>query len=1001
MDTSICGAQIFLPQTTATDDCSYYTITPACEFGTGYGPFTMPVGTHLVTYVAEDDCGNTSTTVMTVEVVDGVVPTAICDVNTSVSLSNFGRGVAFPPTFDAGSNDNCSIASYKISRDGVAFADSLVFDCEDIMNSPIMVTLRVFDEMGNYNQCEANVMVEEQIRPVIGCPPNVTLECSEDYTDLSLTYDAIAYDNCAIDRIEYTDNLNLNDCSIGTIERTWIAYDLSGNTSTCIQTIRMIDPTPMIVSFPENKEYYTCGANINVSVTGEPEISNDCENVDVSYDDNIYGEEYPACYTVIRTWSVINWCDYNSVTGDGYWEHVQEIYIYDTLAPVLNCPADLTVGITAASCEHGSITIPLVTASDCNTTVNITNDSPYAYANGNNASGNYPTGEHTITYTATDGCGNTSTCAVQLSVQDATPPTPVCISGISLPIGPGGEVNISTTNLNFGSFDNCTAPSDLDVQISRTNFTCADVGSHDVIMTVTDEAGNVAECVSIVTIVGDDPMAVLLSSDLEAGGQTHVVSATVTGGSGNFAYVWNDVASSTTATLAGMIPGMYSVTVTDLSGGCVVTETFEVGNVEFANIEGIIQTENGTPMGGIALELSGSLERNSITDETGAYSFEDVLLGGNYNITPSYGGAHNAGVTTFDLVLIGKHILSLQALDSPYKIIAADVNKSGTVTTFDQVLIRRIILGQSSEFTGNTAWRFVCGNYIFEDPTNPLAEDFPEVQAYPVLGTGQVNTNFVAIKTGDVNNSVEMLITASASRGDNLDKLDFVIKNQNLEAGREVVLPIRAKNFNAIAGFQFALNFHEDQLDFKGIEAGVLDNFSGENLGLNQLGDGVILISWNDIFDTNFNAEEVLFNLKFKAKNNTTWQEAIRLNETYMLPEGYAGIEAEQIKLLNLHLHFEPVDGTVENVFDVQFYPNPVQDICHISFGNNKAQMAQIVFTDLQGRKLKQVEKYLSKGTQILQFDLQGIVPASTVIYCDVLLESGERFGRNIIVVND
>ncbi|MFQ5445455.1 MAG: hypothetical protein ACE5FF_00840 [Saprospiraceae bacterium] len=38
-------------------------------------------------------------------------------------------------------------------------------------------------------------------------------------------------------------------------------------------------------------------------------------------------------------------------------------------------------------------------------------------------------------------------------------------------------------------------------------------------------------------------------------------------------------------------------------------------------------------------------------------------------------GDDRCGVTTYDLVLITKHILGVQPLGSPYKIIAADANK--------------------------------------------------------------------------------------------------------------------------------------------------------------------------------------------------------------------------------------------------------------------------------------------------------------------------------------
>ena len=53
----------------------------------------------------------------------------------------------------------------------------------------------------------------------------------------------------------------------------------------------------------------------------------------------------------------------------------------------------------------------------------------------------------------------------------------------------------------------------------------------------------------------------------------------------------------------------------------------------------------------------------------------------------------------FDLVLISKHILGNEAqFDSPYKYIAADINKSGSITAFDMVQLRQLILNITTEY---------------------------------------------------------------------------------------------------------------------------------------------------------------------------------------------------------------------------------------------------------------------------------------------------------------
>ncbi|MBK7937144.1 MAG: hypothetical protein IPJ82_08605 [Lewinellaceae bacterium] len=87
------------------------------------------------------------------------------------------------------------------------------------------------------------------------------------------------------------------------------------------------------------------------------------------------------------------------------------------------------------------------------------------------------------------------------------------------------------------------------------------------------------------------------------------------------------------------------------------------------------------------------------------------------------------GVSTYDLVLISKHILGLEPLNSPYKMIAADANKSNSITTFDIVEIRKLILGIYNELPNNTSWRFVDKDYVFPQPTNPFATTFPETKS--------------------------------------------------------------------------------------------------------------------------------------------------------------------------------------------------------------------------------------------------------------------------------
>jgi len=76
-------------------------------------------------------------------------------------------------------------------------------------------------------------------------------------------------------------------------------------------------------------------------------------------------------------------------------------------------------------------------------------------------------------------------------------------------------------------------------------------------------------------------------------------------------------------------------------------------------------------------------------------------------------------VSTLDLVMIQRHILGLQELDSPYKIIAGDVTNDEKLSASDLLALRKLILGITNDFN-NKSWRFVNGAYDFPDPIDPF-----------------------------------------------------------------------------------------------------------------------------------------------------------------------------------------------------------------------------------------------------------------------------------------
>lgn len=175
-----------------------------------------------------------------------------------------------------------------------------------------------------------------------------------------------------------------------------------------------------------------------------------------------------------------------------------------------------------------------------------------------------------------------------------------------------------------------------------------------------------------------------------------------------------------------------------------------------ANISGTVETPWYAGVQNVSVTLSGHNILNTFrTIKNGRYSFINLSRGGVYWVTPKLDENPLNGVSTFDIVLIQRHILGVQVLSSPHKMIAADVNNSGSISTLDLIQIRKLILGIDTRFSNSNSWRFVEADYIFPNPNNPWAEKYPESTFIPSLFS-TFTANFVAIKIGDVNASAKL-----------------------------------------------------------------------------------------------------------------------------------------------------------------------------------------------------------------------------------------------------
>jgi large repetitive protein len=544
---------------------------------------------------------------------------------------------------------------------------------------------------------------------------------------------------------------------------------------------------------------------------------------------------------------------------------------------------------------------------------------------------NVPVGTYDLRVTVRDDCGNVTVSRLAVDVEDNKAPAPVCVQNLTATLMPSG-----------GSDPKCMVV----------------VAAVDVFQNI-ERDWNLEECSTPVKAT-----IAKLTNGVE-GARTESLTLTE-------------------ADKGGVTARVY---LTDNAGNadfCTVTINVEdnfCGNgTASAAVAGAIQTESKATVEGVQVNLSGQTQKSFATGVNGLFVFNNLAAGADYTVTPSLNKGFLNGVSTFDLVLISKHILGVQPLNTPYKLIAADVNNSKSVTTLDLIQLRKLILNIDATFANNSSWRFVDATYTFPNASNPWAASFPEVKNVNDL-VGSLSANFVAVKVGDVNGNAIANSTQGSVR--NLtSNLGINVADMNLVAGNEYKVDFTAADLSGVEGFQFTLNLDKKGLELVDLVPGIA---AEENFGI-FAEEGVVTASWNGEAKGG-----VLFSLVVRAKSNTTLSEVLNLNSRYTAAEAYKGGE-----VMNVGLNFNASKASA-NYELYQNTPNPFAGESIIGFNLPAAGAATLTIQDVTGRTLKVINGQYAKGYN--QVSLKSTELSATGVLTYTLKAADFTATRKMIIV--
>jgi hypothetical protein len=468
---------------TATDNCDYE-ISSSDETTPGCGD-TLKIER---TWTATDSCGNSSSCVQMIEVIDTSAPSIACPPSITLECpTDTGVGANGSATGSDTCGDVTAIESSDSSAPGCGGSET------------ITRTWTATDECNNSSSCDQVITVLDTTAPAITCPADVTVECTASTAPGGGNGAASATDACSGVGINYSDASAPGCGNTETITRSWTATDACGNSSSCDQTVTVVDTTAPSISCPA-ATVIECTSSSATGVTGEATGSDTCGGVSIDHSDSVAAGDCGNNVVITRTFTATDDCgNSNSCT--------QTISTEDTTAPSITCPADAV--IECATSASPDVTGG-ATASDTCGGVSI----HYSDSVADNGCGNNVV--ITRTFTATDDCGNSNSCTQTITTEDTTAPSISCPADVTLECledtgaGATGSATGSDTcgGVTIGSSDSSAPGCGGSETITRTwtaTDECNNSNSCDQTITVVDTTAPVITCPADVTVECTDP----------------------------------------------------------------------------------------------------------------------------------------------------------------------------------------------------------------------------------------------------------------------------------------------------------------------------------------------------------------------------------------------------------------------------------------------------------------------------------------------------------------
>lgn len=279
------------------------------------GPYGLGITTVTLTVTDDSEISDTCST--TVTVVDDTDPVITCPADVTLECP---ADTSVAANGSATATDNCSV-------DSITYSDSSATGCGN--TEVITRTWTATDGSGNTATCAQTITVVDTTPPTITCPADVALECLAADTSVAANGSATGSDTCGSVTISHRD-VSVPGCgNTVTITRTWTATDNCSNSTSCDQTITVVDTTaPVLVGIPADVTV-ECDS---VPAPASPTATDTCSTATIAFSETRTDGASPNDYVLTRTWMATDECSNSSSQS-------QTVTVQDNTPPTVTASA--------------------------------------------------------------------------------------------------------------------------------------------------------------------------------------------------------------------------------------------------------------------------------------------------------------------------------------------------------------------------------------------------------------------------------------------------------------------------------------------------------------------------------------------------------------------------------------------------------------------------------------------------------------------------------------